>query len=540
MDITALNSRVPGHESQMTATDGLDSLREQGVARMRIFRYLLASVGREGDRVVDLGAGHCAFSRVAREMGYLVTAVDARTERKPDDADLGTIRFVEADVREFDLAGFDIIVFLGLLYHLDLPAQVDILRRCAVTKAPVILETQVHVEAMVPASETRPWARTLVRRGDYEGVVFPEGDNPMASVGNRESFWATEPALLAMLRDAGFTHATIIDPLLQSKYGARRFLLLNANARFTTELAEIRAGDNEIAARVITLAQDGEYAAALKLAGRVSANSIVGSDADYLSALARAQLQQGERDAAIATIDKLRTAAPGAGDGAWLILIRCANLYRDAGDAEQARKSWSEAFDRVRNPGQVEALLAGSIKRGVSPESERVMSYAESRFADSPLLLAPVAHARYALGQFEETVRVCRMVLEKDPANRRIFMRLGRALSRQNLTAEAADAIETARDLDPKSPRPLEILIPLYFKLGRWDDAERDARVLAGLAPTNPWGHSFLATTLKRRGFREEALEHARRAAEIEPDRELFRRHVDGLTQPVAEIPEPS
>jgi tetratricopeptide (TPR) repeat protein len=532
MDITALSSRVPGHESQMTATDSLDSLREQGAARMRIFRYLLGCVAKQGDRVVDLGAGHCAFSRVARDMGHLVTAVDARTERKPDDSELDTIQFVQTDVRAFDLGGFDVIIFLGLLYHLELTAQLDILRRCAATKVPVILETQVHVEAMVPESETRPWARELVRRGEYEGVVFPEGDNPMASVGNPESFWATEPALLAMLGNAGFTHAIVVDPLLQSKYGARRFLLLNADERFNRELAEIRARDNEIAARVIALAQQGELDAALELSADVSANSPADCDADYLSALVRAQLHRGERDAALATLDKLRAVAPGVGDGAWFILIRCAQLYREAGDEERARKSWSQAFDHVRNPGQLEALLAGSIKKGASPDSERVIAYAESRFADKPQMLGPVAHARYTLGQFDETVRLCRVALEKDAGNARILLLLGRALSRQDLTEEAAGVIARVRDLEPQNPRALEALIPLQFKLSRWDDAERDARQLVDLAPANPWGHSFLATTFKRKGLRQKALEHARRAAELDPGREVFRRHVEDLAQP--------
>jgi tetratricopeptide (TPR) repeat protein len=539
MDITELNSGVPSHDSRMTATDSLESLREQGAARMRIFRYLLGCVARERDRVVDLGAGHCAYSQAARNMGCTVTAVDARTERKPDDAELDAIRFVKADVRQFELAGFDVIVFLGLLYHLELPEQLDILRRCAATNAPVILETQVHVEAMVPESETRAWARTLVRRGDYEGVVFPEGDNPMASIGNSESFWATEPALLAMLRDAGFTQATLVDPLLRSKYGARRFLLLNAGARFRKEQAEVRARDNKIAARVIALAREGQFGAGLELTRHVSTNALVASDPDYLSAVTRAQVHQGDRSAALVTLGTLRTVALGAGDQAWFILFVCAQLLLDAGDEEQARSIWLQAFDHMRNPGQLESLLTGTIKKGASPYGERLISYAEKRFADNPQMLVPVAHARYGLGQFEETVRVCRTALKKDAGNARLLVLLGRALSRQDLTEEAAEAIERARDLEPQNAGALQALIPLLFKLGRWDDAERGAHDLVALAPANPWGHSFLATSFKRKRLRQEALEHARRAAELDPGRDVFRRHVEELAQPAPERARP-
>ena len=188
MDITALNSRVPGHESQITATDSLESLREQGAARMRIFRYLLSCVARAGDRVVDLGAGHCAFSVAARDMGCTVTAVDARTERKPDDADMHSIKFMESDVRAFDLAGYDVIVFLG-------PALSP--RTAGAARYPATLRGDEGASHSGNPGSRRgdgarernpPLGANLVRRGDYEGVVFPESDNPMASVGNPDCF----------------------------------------------------------------------------------------------------------------------------------------------------------------------------------------------------------------------------------------------------------------------------------------------------------------------------------------------------------------
>jgi tetratricopeptide (TPR) repeat protein len=323
-----------------------------------------------------------------------------------------------------------------------------------------------------------------------------------------------------------------VDPLLQSKYGARRFLLLNADARFTQELATLRARDNEIAARVISLAHKKEFGAALMLAGEVSANSLVALDAEFLTAVVQSQLQQGDREAALATLDRLNAVPAGMSEGAWLISLRCAQLYRDAGDSERARKSWSQAFDRVRNPGQLDALLAGSIKKGVLPDTERLLAYAEGRFAGNPLMLAPVAHARYTLGQFEETVRLCRTALEMGAVNARTLLVLGRALSRQGLAEEAAQVIASLRDLEPQNPRALEALIPLHFKLNNWDAAERDARELVRLAPTSPWGHSFLATTLKRKGLRQDALEHARRAVALDPGRETLRRQVEELAGP--------
>ena len=230
----------------------------------------------------------------------------------------------------------------------------------------------------------------------------------------------------------------------------------------------------------------------------MSANSLVALDAEFLTAVVQSQLQQGDREAALATLDRLNAVPAGMSEGAWLISLRCAQLYRDAGDSERARKSWSQAFDRVRNPGQLDALLAGSIKKGVLPDTERLLAYAEGRFAGNPLMLAPVAHARYTL-PFEETVRLCRTALEMGAVNARTLLVLGRALSRQGLAEEAAQVIASLRDLEPQNPRALEALIPLHFKLNNWDAAQWDARELVRSAPTSPWVTISLPQPLSER-----------------------------------------
>lgn len=176
----------------------------------------------DGRRMLDLGAGPCQFARRARDAGWLVTAVDARTERLPDD--LEGITFVEADVRDFDPGGFDTIAILGLLYHLPLDEQERLLERCSYGR--VILETQVHTPGFVPP-DAEPWGHAIVSRDGYEGVMFPEGDNPMASIGNPESFWLTEASLLEMFARVGYKSVTMVEPMHYSKYGTRRFYVLN-------------------------------------------------------------------------------------------------------------------------------------------------------------------------------------------------------------------------------------------------------------------------------------------------------------------------
>lgn len=160
--------------------------------RLEIFRHLLAGVrpaGVEHPRLVDLGTGHGKFAGVAREEGWEVIGVDARTERLPQ---IEGVTWVVQDVREYPLPEADCIAILGLLYHLDLPSRLDLLRRASRTA--VILDTHVALECKTTEQ-------------GYEGRYFWEDRSaPTASVGNEYSFWPTRDSLHQMLLDCGFEH----------------------------------------------------------------------------------------------------------------------------------------------------------------------------------------------------------------------------------------------------------------------------------------------------------------------------------------------
>jgi hypothetical protein len=146
-------------------------------------------------RLLDLGCGGGVFSITAHEMGWRVTAVDARTTRMPMTPG---IDWVEHDVRTFPIAEYDVIALLGLLYHLELPDQLDLLRRCSDTVT--ILDTH---------HSNRP---THAESG-YAGHTFrelPEGREselaltPTAAWGNLDAFWPTQPELVRMLGACGY------------------------------------------------------------------------------------------------------------------------------------------------------------------------------------------------------------------------------------------------------------------------------------------------------------------------------------------------
>lgn len=160
-------------------------------------------------RLIDLGAGHGSFSVRATDRGWKATAVDARTKRFQDDP---RVNWVNIDVRDADLSGYDLILCLGLLYHLTLEDQLDLLNRA--TGTPLIIDTHV---ANGTHSKHAHRLSDLVTVGGYRGQLFRERDatSPRASWGNEESFWPTPRAFYRMLRKNGYRSVWAATPWYQ-------------------------------------------------------------------------------------------------------------------------------------------------------------------------------------------------------------------------------------------------------------------------------------------------------------------------------------
>lgn len=197
----------------------------EGVWRGKTFVHILTKLIRsgQGTRLLDLGCGPCLFSFKAQACGYHVTALDARSEPVPPPEERPNIAFLQRDVRSFDPKGFEVIAVLGLLYHLELKAQLKLLGKCS--RATVIVDTQFCEENFAPAEE-QPWRRAFVDKQGFRGVLYPENENAMAAWRNVRSFWHTEDSLLRLFERCGFANVTRIVPQYSSKYGPRGFFLL--------------------------------------------------------------------------------------------------------------------------------------------------------------------------------------------------------------------------------------------------------------------------------------------------------------------------
>jgi hypothetical protein len=152
----------------------------------------------EPGRLIDLGAGHGAFSIMAADAGWKVTALDARKKRFQEDE---RIEWKVGDVRDADFSQYDVIACLGLFYHLTVDDQLDLLKRAAGT--PIILDTHVANGQPCPF----PLSDEVELSG-FKGQLFTEADqskHPTASWGNDDSFWARPDELYRMFAEHGYT-----------------------------------------------------------------------------------------------------------------------------------------------------------------------------------------------------------------------------------------------------------------------------------------------------------------------------------------------
>jgi SAM-dependent methyltransferase len=179
---------------------------DESMKRHQIFRSLVSPL--KPGKMLDLGTGRGTFSLVAAQLGWEVTAVDARTARMPnpeakkdpDRAELiRSIRWVEADVRKFPIRSgeYDLICILGLLHHLGVDDHIKLLRHCSGTLT--LLNARIAPEI-------------VVREGQYEGRYHNEPGETReerdqilsASWGNETSFHHTEESLIRLARDCGY------------------------------------------------------------------------------------------------------------------------------------------------------------------------------------------------------------------------------------------------------------------------------------------------------------------------------------------------
>lgn len=188
-----------------------------GVKVRRVMQLVADLAGRPFEElsILDLGCGEGVYAIEAGLRGARVLGLDGRTERMAEGAacaarhGLANVELRQEDVRAVDRAThgeWDVVLCLGLLYHLDAPEAFALLDRIRGLCRLLVVDTLVSLE---PDAE--------VRHGDgvYDGERVREhgDDDPpearrarvLRSLDTTFAFRFTRPALVRALRAAGFT-----------------------------------------------------------------------------------------------------------------------------------------------------------------------------------------------------------------------------------------------------------------------------------------------------------------------------------------------
>lgn len=189
-----------------------------GVKVRRVMQSIADLAGKPFDRlrILDLGCGEGVYAIEAALHGARVLAVDARRERMDQGAEvarrhgLANVEFVQADARKLSPethGTFDVVLFLGLLYHMDAPELFSMLENVhGMCDRLLLIDTLVALEA----DEHCEW-----KGQRYEGHRWRahEDDDPpevrlgrlLRSIDSTFAFRLTPESLHRALHAAGFS-----------------------------------------------------------------------------------------------------------------------------------------------------------------------------------------------------------------------------------------------------------------------------------------------------------------------------------------------
>ncbi len=167
-------------------------------------------------RILDLACEGGIYGIELARLGATVVAVEGRkihVERaRFAAAELGLDHYSveQGDVRDVSVEShgrFDVVLCLGILYHLDAPDVFDFVHAVAgLCSGLLVLDTSVSLKAAVMREHrgNQYWGR-LYREHSANASRAQRAAKLRASLDNTQSFWPTRASLYNLVRDAGFT-----------------------------------------------------------------------------------------------------------------------------------------------------------------------------------------------------------------------------------------------------------------------------------------------------------------------------------------------
>jgi hypothetical protein len=164
-------------------------------------------------RVLDLASLEGHFSAELATRGANVVGIEGRSNNLKSARELFSfpnLEFVQDDVRNLSrekYGTFDIVLCLGILYHLDAPDCFRLLESIAeVCDGLAIIDTHTgltrHETVTYKGREYRGFYFT-----EFESEPTPEQEEESvwSSIKNLRSFWLSKPSLINAIIEAGFT-----------------------------------------------------------------------------------------------------------------------------------------------------------------------------------------------------------------------------------------------------------------------------------------------------------------------------------------------
>jgi len=110
------------------------------------------------------------------------------------------------------------------------------------------------------------------------------------------------------------------------------------------------------------------------------------------------------------------------------------------------------------------------------------------------------------------------------------LFREGQKRLRSGLTAQATVPLEKAKRLEPQKASIREALGIAYFRLRRWEEAEREFRTIADeLDPTDDYAHYALGRSLEQLGRTAEANGQYKLASSMKPGSDQYSSRIRDL-----------
>lgn len=221
---------------------------------------------------------------------------------------------------------------------------------------------------------------------------------------------------------------------------------------------------------------------------------------------------------------------------AQLLYVR-ARLQMEFGEFEQAQRALEEAI--CREPSLGIGWYTLSMLHGITGNPEDALRASERAlhdFADDPGIWLNRGQAFEELKQFEEAVTCYDRAVALAPDDGAPWFHLGRLLL-LNLErpSGARGALREALRLQPDNDLVMCLLGLCYLRLGQFDEAMRQIRLLLTRHPDHPWGWVLRAAWYAQRGELDAAFADLRAANSHGTDLQLFAR--EPLFQPMLSDP---